>query len=145
MKITSPSFGDNQPMPPKYTCDGEGFNPPLEIAEIPQNAQGLVLIVDDPDAPSGDFVHWLVWNIPPTITVVAENSVPVSAIQGTTSAGQRSYASPCPPSGVHHYHFKVYTLDTKLELAGTAKKKELLSAMEGHILDWAELVGTYQR
>lgn len=152
MKITSPAFGEGQKIPAKYTCDGEGINPSLAIAEIPSNAQSLVLIVDDPDAPSGDFVHWLVWDISPTTTIISEDNVPNGAIQGRNSASQSVYYPPCPPaspagrpSGVHHYYFKIYALDTKLGLAGLAKKKELLSAMEGHILDWTELVGIYQR
>jgi len=145
MKLTSPVFENNQYIPSKYTCDGEDINPPLEISEVPENARSLVLIVDDPDAPAGDWVHWTVWNISPETTNIAENSVPAGAVQGMTDFGQAGWGGPCPPSGTHHYQFKLYALDTQLDLDSSTKKSDLEKAMQGHILDQAMLVGLYQR
>jgi len=143
MKLSSPAFQNNALIPARYTCDGENVNPPLAISEVPAGAQGLALIVDDPDASRGDWVHWLLWNIDPTVTAIAENSTP--AVQGTTDFGKAAWGGPCPPSGTHRYFFKLYALDLRLELPATAKKAELLSAMRGHILEEAELVGAYKR
>lgn len=145
MKLTSPAFGNNLPIPSKYTCDGEDINPPLEISEVPEGTQSLVLIMDDPDAPVGIWDHWVVWNINPSIISIEENSVPEGAVQGMNSFGKQPYGGPCPPSGTHHYHFKLYALDTKLELDPSSKKEDVEKAMEDHILEQAELVGLYQR
>lgn len=144
MKIFSTAFENNQNLPSKYTCDAENINPPLTISETPENAKSLVLIVDDPDAPSGDWVHWLVWNIDPKTTAIKENSVP-SGTQGQTDFGQNKWDGPCPPSGSHHYHFKIYALDTMLEIPATFKKAEVEEAMKNHIIDQSETVGIYQR
>lgn len=145
MKLTSSAFENNQTIPSKYTCDGEDINPPLEIQEIPETAQSLVLIVDDPDAPMGTWAHWLVWNIDPSIVSIKENSIPEGAVQGQNSFGKQDYGGPCPPSGTHHYYFKVYALDIKLELDSSSDKKDLESVIQNYILDQAELIGLYQR
>lgn len=145
MEIASPVFQHNGLIPQKYTCDSEDVNPPLNIMEVPTNAQSLVLIVDDPDAPSGDFVHWVVWNINPGILSIEENSVPEGGIQGTTDFGDVGWGGPCPPSGVHHYYFKLYALDTKLDLPVSSKKADVEKAMQGHIIEQAELIGLYER
>lgn len=145
MKLTSSAFQNQQPIPSKYSCDGENVNPQLQISEVPEGAKGLVLIVDDPDAPGGTFTHWLLWNIPVEAKTIEENSVPVGAVAGTNDFGKNSYGGPCPPGGVHHYHFKVYALGTGLDLDSSAKKEDLEKAMEDHILDRAELIGSYQR
>ena len=145
MKITSPAFADKQMIPQKYTCDGENINPPLQITEVPSNTQSLVLIVDDPDAPSGDWVHWLVWNINPETKLITENESPQGAIQGTNDFGKQNYGGPCPPSGIHHYQFKIYALDTTLNLPSSSRKKGLETAMANHILDKDMLIGLYQR
>jgi Raf kinase inhibitor-like YbhB/YbcL family protein len=145
MKISSDAFSNGSYIPSKFTADGEKINPKLVIEGIPQNAKTLALIVDDPDAPSGTFVHWTVWSIDPAISVIGENSVPNGAIQGITSAGVSGYVPPAPPSGVHRYYFKIYALDAKLNLTGNAKISDLISAIEGHILDKAELMGLYAR
>jgi len=145
MKLTSSAFEQNQPIPKKYTCDGQDINPPLKIEDVPENTKSLVLIVDDPDAPMGTFTHWLVWNIDPKTTLIEENSVPEGAIQGVDDFGRNSYGGPCPPFGTHHYHFKLYAIDTQLDLSPSSKKSDLEKAIEGHILDWTELIGTYQR
>ena len=145
MKISSPTFQNNSAIPKKYTCDDENTNPPLEISEVPVKAQSLVLIVDDPDAPGGTWVHWIIWDIDPKTTRIEENSVPIKAVEGTTSFGRTGYGGPCPPSGTHRYFFKLYALDTKLNLPVMASASELLRVMANHILAEAELVGLYSR
>jgi len=145
MKLTSAGFLNNSNLPAKYTCDGQKINPALQISEVPALAQSLVLIFEDPDAPAGTFVHWLVWNIDPKTIEIAENSLPEGAKQGLTSAGRTGYVPPCPPSGIHHYTFKLYALDTVLNLTPNAGKDNLEQAMHGHILDSAELISLYSR
>jgi hypothetical protein len=145
MKLTSSAFENNGIIPQKYACDGENINPPLKISEVPEGVKSLALIVDDPDAPMGTWVHWLVWNIDPSISTIEENSVPTGTIKGLNDFKKNSYGGPCPPSGTHHYHFKLYALDKMIDLNDSSAKKELEKAMEDHILDWAELVGLYQR
>ena len=145
MRITSPVFGHNQSIPNKYTCDGENINPPLEISGVPEDAKSLALIMDDPDAPMGTWDHWIVWNINPSVTKIEENSVLAGVTEGTNSSGKQSYGGPCPPSGTHRYYFKLYALDTQFGLGFTANKSDIENAMEGHILDSAELIGLYQR
>ena len=145
MKIASSAFENKQMIPQKYTCDGENINPPLQITEVPSNTQSLVLIVDDPDAPSGDWVHWLVWNINSETKLITENESPQGAIQGTNDFGKQNYGGPCPPSGIHHYQFKIYALDTTLNLPSSSRKKDLEKAMANHILDKDMLIGLYQR
>jgi len=145
MKITSSVFINNENIPVKYTCDGEGVNPPLRIEGVPDSAQSLALIVDDPDAPSGTFIHWTLWNIKPQTTEIPENSVPAGSVQGATSTGDPGYVSPCPPTGTHRYNFKLYALDTELQLDSSARIDELTKAMEGHMLASAEYMGKYSR
>jgi len=145
MKLTSPAFEHNQSIPAKYTCDGEDINPPLHISEIPAGAKSLVLIVDDPDAPRGTWDHWIVFNIDPTTTLIAENSVPEGAVEGKNDFGGISYGGPCPPSGTHHYHFKLYALDKALELDSSVEKEDIENAMESFILDQTEFIGLYGR
>lgn len=145
MIITSDAFEPNGVIPAKYTCDGLNINPTLRFAEIPSNAKSLVLIVDDPDAVSGDWSHWIVWNILPTTESINDNSVPPTAIQGATDFGANKYGGPCPPEGTHHYRFKLYALDTMLNLPKDTTKSGLLIAMQGHIIIEATLTGVYSR
>lgn len=145
LTLNSPAFQHQQAIPSQYTCEGQDINPPLEISGIPENTQTLALIVDDPDAPNGVWDHWLLWNISPETTRIAESQPPREAVSGTNSFGLREYGGPCPPSGTHHYHFRLYALDTDLNLPIGARKKELERAMQGHILAKAELVGTYRK
>lgn len=145
MKLSSSAFQPNQNIPAKYTCDGQDINPPLTIAAVPAGTKSLALIVDDPDAPGGDWVHWLVWNIKPETAAIAENSVPTGASQGTTDFGRVGWGGPCPPSGTHHYQFKLFALDTELSLVAAARKADLEQMIAGHILEQANLVGLYQR
>ncbi len=145
IKITSPAFSRQGMIPAKYTCDGEDINPPLAIEEVPDNAKSLVLIVDDPDAPMGVWTHWLIWNINPQTKEITENSVPEGAVLGINDFGKLEYGGPCPPGGTHRYFFKIYALDTVLDLPKGAKKDELEKIMTNHILDEGELVGKYSR
>ena len=145
MKLSSPVFENNQSIPAKYTCDGEDINPPLQISEVPEGTKSLVLFVDDPDAPMGTWDHWIVWNINPSVSFIEENSVPEGGVQGMNDFGKQPYGGPCPPSGTHRYFFKFYALDNELELDSSSKKEALERAMEGHILDKAELIGLYKR
>jgi len=149
MKIISPSFQHNQSMPSEYTCDGNNTNPALEFVDIPEQAKSLALIMEDPDVPKhiredGMWDHWLVWNILPTTKNIAENSIPLGIV-GLNTNGREDYASPCPPDGQHRYFFKLYALDTLLDIPGGSTKDALLTAMQGHIIDQAELVGLYER
>ncbi len=145
MKIASNVFKHNELIPSKYTCDGENINPPLEFFDVPKNAQSLVLIMDDPDAPRGTWVHWTVWNVDLETKEIKENNVPSEAIEGITGFGRSGYGGPCPPSGIHRYFFKLYALDTKFDLTPDTDKSGLEKAMESHILAKAELIGLYSR
>lgn len=153
MKISSPAFKDNDFIPSKYTCEGRNINPALIIEGIPENAKTLALIMDDPDAPMGTFVHWVAWNIELADEIhegiPKESTVnhPISLKQGLNTAEKTGYMGPCPPvgHGVHHYHFKLYALDTDLNLPENTKKEDLLKSMEGHIIEETELIGLYKR
>ena len=145
MKIESPVFEGNKSIPSKYTCDGEDINPPLKFSQIPEDAKSLVLIVDDPDAPGGTWVHWTVWNIAPETEEIKEEDALQGAVEGITDFKKPGYGGPCPPSGTHRYFFKLYALDTSLALDSSAKKEDIEKAMEGHILAQAQLIGLYQR
>ncbi|OGG09802.1 hypothetical protein A2781_05075 [Candidatus Gottesmanbacteria bacterium RIFCSPHIGHO2_01_FULL_42_27] len=145
MKITSSAFSHNQNIPSKYTCDGGNISPPLSIGEVPATAKSLVLIVDDPDAPGGDFSHWLVWNIDLQIEEIGEGGVLAGSVSGTNDFGKTGYGGPCPPGGTHRYFFKIYALDTTLDIPAKSEKQELLNAISPHILDQGELIGLYGR
>ncbi|MGZ3919801.1 MAG: YbhB/YbcL family Raf kinase inhibitor-like protein [Bacteroidia bacterium] len=138
LAITSTAFSDGEYIPEKYTCDGRNVNPPLSIDKLPYETQSLVLIVEDPDAVVRTWTHWLVWNIPST-TKIKEDSVP--GIEGVTDFGFQHYHGPCPPSGIHHYHFKVYALDTILETPAGSEKHEVEKQMAKHIIAFGELIG----
>ena len=144
MKITSSAFQQGGNMPSKFSCDGANASPPLQISDIPTEAQSLVLIVDDPDAPSGLFTHWAVWNISPQTTTIGEGSTP-KGVQGTNDFGKSGYGGPCPPSGTHRYYFKVFALDRELDLPVGAKRSHLDSAIKGHVIAQGELMGRYSR
>ncbi len=144
MKIRSTVFEDGGAIPSRYTCDAENINPTLEIGDIPKEAESLALIMEDPDAPVGTWIHWLKWNLPPDLSFIDESSDP-GGISGRGSAGNLSYIGPCPPDGVHRYFFRIFALDTVLDLAGGSSKIDLMNAMSGHILAEGELMGTYQK
>ncbi len=145
MKIISSVFKDGGNIPAKYTCSGEGINPPLQWSQVPVNTKSLVLIVDDPDAPSGVFSHWVLWNIPAHISELKENSVPINSEIGVGSNGENKYVSPCPPSGIHHYRFKLFALDSELFLPASSRQIHLEQAMGGHILDQTMVVGLFKK
>lgn len=150
MKLTSTSFKEGELMQAKYTCDGENISPQLEWTGIPENTKSLALISDDPDAPAGDWVHWVIYNIPPTITELKEGfprdkELQNGIKQGKNDFGKIGYDGPCPPGGTHRYYFKLYALDIILEKDYGLTKKELLKAMEGHILAETSLMGKYKR
>lgn len=145
MKLTSSAFTHKGEIPGRYSCDGRDLSPPLSITNVPEGAKSLALIVDDPDAPVGTWVHWVVWNISPHTAEIGENSLPPGVVQGVNGWQRNRYGGPCPPSGTHRYFFRLYALDTLLNLAPTAGREPLLRAMEGHIISRAELMGTYRR
>ena len=145
MKITSSAFKYNSKIPSKYTCDDKNINPPLEFSDIPKETKSLVLIVDDPDAPSKTWVHWIAYNIDPSTTKIEENSVPREALQGTTDFGKPGYGGPCPPSGTHRYFFKLYALDTILDAPNGLTKQQVLEKVKDYVIEEAELVGLYSR
>ena len=142
LSVTTPAFQAGGDIPAKFTCNGANANPELKINGIPE-AKSLVLIVDDPDAPRGLFTHWIVWNIDPKTTDIGENSAPADGVQGTNDFGKRNYGGPCPPSGTHRYFFKIFALDTKVDLKPNARRAELDAAMRGHILAQGELMARY--
>lgn len=145
MFLTSPSFTNGASIPAKFTCQGEDINPELDIANVPPDAQSLVLIVDDPDSPGGDFVHWMLWNIPPDVMKIKENFLPVRATQGQNSGGENEYMGPCPGTGCHHYVFHLYALDSTLDIQPNISRDELDRHIAKHKIDYAELIGMYQK
>lgn len=145
LKISSTAFAHNGPIPSKYTCDGADVSPPLAIENVPAGAKSLALIMDDPDAPAGTWVHWVMWSIEPSTKEVRENTVPAGASQGITDFRKAKYGGPCPPSGTHRYFFKLYALDAVLALAPNAGKAAVEAAMKSHILAQTELIGLYTR
>lgn len=147
MYIRSSAFTHKGSIPPKYTCEGDGMSPPLEFGGVPENAASLVLIMDDPDVPTfvredGVWDHWVIWNIDPQTLLVEEGTEP-SGMKGRTTSGTLKYVPPCPPDREHRYIFRLYALDTKVGAAEGATKKEILSFIDKHIIDQAELIGTY--
>lgn len=142
IQIISPAFKNGDFIPEKYTCDGQDINPPFEINGIPADAKTLALIADDPDAPMGNWVHWVVWNIPLHNSISEDNS---PGIEGVTSFQKNSYGGPCPPSGIHRYYFRFYALDIVLNLPVSTDKAGLEKAMSGHILSSGEIMGKYKR
>jgi Raf kinase inhibitor-like YbhB/YbcL family protein len=145
MKITSSAFRDGGNIPSKFTCDGADTSPPLRFEATPAEAKGLALIVDDPDAPSGLFTHWIAWNIDPKTSEIAEGSAPSGAAQGKNDFGKSGYGGPCPPSGTHRYFFKVFALDRQLDLPVGSKRAQLEAQMRGHVIAQGELMARYSR
>ncbi len=150
MVITCPSFAQGEMIPAVYTCDGRDLSPPLQWTGAPPGTRSFALISDDPDAPVGTWVHWVVWNIPSSMNSLEENlpkkdTLPGGIRQGTTDFRRIGYGGPCPPSGTHRYYFKLYALDTVLELPPTTTKAQLEKVMKGHVLAQVELMGKYRR
>ena len=144
MQILSSAFKENDFIPSKYTCDGNDVSPPLEFINVPKEAKSLALIMDDPDAPMGTFVHWVVWNILSSTKKISEGEE-LTFPQGKTDFGKLGYGGPCPPSKIHRYFFKLYALNTILNIRPGSTKQELEKAMKGHIIEVAQLIGRYQR
>lgn len=150
IKITSTAFEEGGMIPAKYTCDEEDVSPPLAWDSEPEGTKTLALICDDPDAPMGTWVHWVLFNLPSDMNELPENILPEreldsGARQGMNDFGRIGYGGPCPPGGTHRYYFKLYALDSVLDLEAGAKKPQLLEAMEGHILAEGQLMGKYSR
>ncbi len=143
--LTSSAFANNQPIPPLHTCKGQNVRPALAINNIPSGTQSLAIIMSDPDAVNGEWVHWLAWDIDPSITSIDEQSRLDSSIQGMTSFGKTGYDGPCPAvgTGVHRYVFDLYALDTKLNLPATSNQTQLKTAMQGHIKSQTRLTGSF--
>jgi Raf kinase inhibitor-like YbhB/YbcL family protein len=151
MALSSSAFANNTQVPVKFTCSGDGKSPALAWSNVPPLAKSLALIVKDPDAPSGNFVHWIIFDIPPSVTSMPEGVPPTAktsfgATQGQNGRGETGYTGPCPPPGKdHHYHFRLYALDDNLNLTSDADAAQVESAMRGHILGQTELVGVFAR
>jgi len=152
IEVTSAAFHEGEAIPAQYTCDGDNVSPPIRWGRLPKDSQSLALICEDPDAPSGTFVHWLIFNLPPIVSDLPE-AMPTyqeleetGAIQGSNDFNNIGYDGPCPPPGKpHRYYFRLYALDTKLQLTAGAKQRDFMRALEGHILGEGHLMGTYQR
>jgi Raf kinase inhibitor-like YbhB/YbcL family protein len=150
LTISSSAFNEGQNIPVKYTCKGEDVSPPLAWGQGPEGTRCFALILDDPDAPMGTFTHWVLYNLPAEARGLAENAsgrgLPAAAVQGKNGAGGSGYLGPCPPPGKpHRYQFTLYALDSTLGLKAGASKKQLLEAMQGHILEQGRLTGLYKR
>lgn len=145
MQLLSPAFKSGSTIPTRFTCQGENINPELHISGVPKEARSLALIMDDPDAPEGNWVHWLMWNVSPETDKIMPNSVPTNSKLGITSFEREGYRGPCPPSGLHRYFFKLYALNQTLELNSGAKVTDLEQMMNGHIISSTELVGIYTK
>ena len=148
--VTSPAFKEAGMIPAKYTCDGDNISPPLNWQQVPKGAKSFALISDDPDAPFGTWVHWVMWNIPAEAnglpeSVPAGKELPNGSKQGVNDSRRNGYSGPCPPSGTHRYYFKIYALDTMLNLSADSTKQDLFEAMKGHILAEGSLMGKYRR
>ncbi len=148
--IESPAFANEGLIPSKYTCDGENISPPLKWGNFPKETKSFAIINDDPDAPMGTWVHWVIYNIPANVNSLSENipkaeKLPNGALQGKNSWGKIGYGGPCPPSGTHRYFFKIYALDTILNLPAGATKEQVLKSMQGHILAQGSFYGKYSR
>ena len=150
INITSTAFDEGGMIPVKYSCDGPNISPPLAWSPVPETTVSIALICDDPDAPMGTWVHWVLFNLPPETKELSE-SLPTSEIlsngakQGRNDSRRIGYSGPCPPGGTHRYYFKLYALDVKLDLDPGVEKRDLLKAMEGHILAEGQLMGRYTR
>ncbi len=150
LELTSTAFANGDPIPMKYTCDDQDISPPLQWKDPPEGTRSFALICDDPDAPVGTWVHWVLYNLPGSTlslpeAVPSDADLPAGGRHGQNSWGRPGYGGPCPPGGTHRYFFKLYALDAELDLAAGGSKEELLRAMEAHVLASTETMGTYSR
>lgn len=141
--LSSPAFAEGGEIPVRYSCKGENFSPPLTISGVPKGTARLVLVMHDPDAPNGDFLHWTLWHLNPDVRVIPENTIPDDAVQGMNSAGTVGYMGPCPPSGTHHYTFNLYALDATMNLPEGTRSDELMQAIDNHVVAQTALSGTF--
>ncbi len=145
MYIISPAFEDGGRVPPKYTCDGDDVNPELRFGDVPGDTVSLVVIIDDPQSPSGNWLHWSVWNIDPATRILPEDTVPKGAVEGETDFSEIGYGGPCPSYGEHEYRFMVFALDVTLDLPRGTQRHILERAIEGHVIASATIMAKYQR
>ncbi len=145
MTLESPDFEEGGMIPARFTCDGAEERPTLFISDVPADAETLAIIVEDPDVTNGTFVHWTAWNIDPDTTTISGSGTITGAVEGATGTGEPGYVGPCPPSGTHHYIFRLYAVSDTLNLSETADAEQLMTALEAVTLDEAELTGLYQR
>jgi len=145
MKITSSDFEPNGEIPATFSCGGENISPQILIENIPPQSKSLVLILDDPDAPSNNFTHWIIWNIPPDISKIQSANIPSGATEGINGSGKPGYIGPCPPSGTHRYVFHLYALNQVLDLKEKSSRDDLEAKMDGKIIEEAQLIGLYQQ
>jgi Raf kinase inhibitor-like YbhB/YbcL family protein len=150
IQVSSPAFEEGGMIPQQYTCEGEDISPPLSWGSVPEGTKSIVLIVEDPDAPWGTFVHWVVYDLPPDVQELPENlpkdkTFPIGGKQGINSSSELGYKGPCPPSGTHRFFFRVYALEASTDLPPGETKSRLLRAMEGHVLAQGQLMGKYRR
>lgn len=139
--LSSPAFENGGTIPEIYTCKGKGISPPLHIEGVPNDAASLALIMHDPDAPLGDFLHWSLWELSPMVRDIDEDIAPIDAVEGTNDFGQIDYGAPCPPSGAHQYEFDLYALGNQLNLRIGAARQEVEEAIRTHIISKTTLVG----
>jgi len=142
-QLTSPAFDSGERIPVRYTCKGADVSPPLEFSDVPVGTQSLAIVLHDPDAPHGDYLHWTIWDIHPGITDIPEGAVPVGATEGVNDFGNKGYGGPCPPSGTHRYEFDAYALDAPLGLAASSTREAVRQAIESHSIAETKLVGSF--
>lgn len=145
MKIVCEAFEQMKDIPSQFTCDGLNINPRIQIQDVPEGTKSLLLIMDDPDSPSGDWTHWIVWNIAPDTTIIEENAVPQDSIQGKNSWNEEKYGGPCPGKGKHRYVFTLYALDMELKASAEVERSKIEEMMLGRIIAKAEYIGMYER
>lgn len=152
MRLTSPAFENNETIPTMYTCEGENISPPLSWSSVPEDAKTLALVMDDPDAPNGTFIHWVVYNLSPTPPNLEEGASLSGRLseglqEGVNSFGEQGYGGPCPPrgGGEHRYFFRLYAINQELELSGRVTRDQLMNIIEGKTMDEAELMGRFAR
>jgi Raf kinase inhibitor-like YbhB/YbcL family protein len=142
LQVSSPSFNNNDYIPAKFSCEGDNTSPAINVQNIPPKTVSLAIVVEDPDAPQGTVTHWVAWNIDPSGKISEKDK---EGVPGKNTRGKNEYMGPCPPSGVHHYHFTVYALDAKMDLPEGSSKEELRASMQNHIIGQGELIGLYQK
>lgn len=145
LSVSSSAYAEGGMIPSRYTEDGDDIHPPISISLPPEGCRSIALIMEDPDAPMGTWVHWIAWQLPPDIGEIPEGKTPGEAVEGMNSWGRREYGGPAPPSGTHRYYLDVYALDSRLDLPPTANAAELRKAIKGHVLATGRLMGRYRR